>query len=99
MPSPLLYFLCVRISWPRVKLLLGVVGPVVPNVVGKVAAEEASHLFRSRILPIEEPTGGEVVGISPDLELLVGSEMLFWIILYVLHALEDVLDDAVLLQS
>ena len=70
-----------------------------PNVVGKVTAEEASYLFRSRILPIEEPTGGEVVGISTDLELLVGSEMLFRIVLYVLEAVEDVLGAVVLLQS
>lgn len=52
-----------------------------PDLIGEVAAEEASHLFGARVLAVEESSGGEVIGVSADLELLVGSEMLFRVVL------------------
>ncbi len=54
--------------------------PVAPNLVAEVAAEEASYLFRSGILPIEEATGGEVVGVTRNLELLVRDDRLLRVV-------------------
>jgi hypothetical protein len=53
---------------------------VVPNLVGEVAAEVAPDLFKTGVLAIEEATRGEVVGVAADLKLLLGSEMLFRVI-------------------
>jgi hypothetical protein len=53
-----------------------VVGPVVPDLVGEVAAEEATHFLGPWVLAIEETPGGEVVGVGPDPELLVGGQVL-----------------------
>ena len=42
--------------WPsdrQGELELPVVGPVVPGLVGEVAAEEAPQLFRARVLAVE----------------------------------------------
>jgi hypothetical protein len=61
--------------------LLAVVGPVVPHLISKVATEEASYLFGSWVLTVEEPTGGEVVGIATERELRVGGEGLLWVVL------------------
>jgi hypothetical protein len=36
-----------------------------PDLVGEVNAEEASHLFCSGILAVEEPAGGEVIDLPP----------------------------------
>lgn len=53
----------------------------VPDLVGQVAAEESPDLLGPRVLAVEESSGGEVIGVSADLELLVGSEMLFRVVL------------------
>ncbi|MBV9453361.1 MAG: hypothetical protein JOZ19_04470 [Rubrobacter sp.] len=45
-----------------------------PDFIGKVPAEEATHLFRSRVLAVEESAGGEVVGLAGRRELLVRGE-------------------------
>jgi hypothetical protein len=63
----------------------------VPDLVGKVAAEEAPHLFGPWVLAVEEPAWSEVVDLSAKRELLVGSEGLIRIVLEVAKALEDVL--------
>jgi hypothetical protein len=43
------------------QLILCGVGSIMPDLVGEVAAEEASHFFCPRILSIEEPARSEVV--------------------------------------
>src|SRR5215208_797110 len=48
-----------------------VVCPVVPDLVGEVAAKEAPHFFCPRILTIKEPTWHEVVRLASYLELFV----------------------------
>jgi hypothetical protein len=45
-----------------------------PTLIIEIPAEEASHLFCSRVLPVKEPPGSEVVGISSHRELLVGGK-------------------------
>jgi hypothetical protein len=44
--------------------LLAVVSPVVPDLVGEVATEEAPNLLRSRVLAVEESTGGKAATTS-----------------------------------
>ena len=58
----------------RNKLLLTVVGPVVPDLSGKVAAEEASYLFDSRIPTVEESARGEVVEFTVYAKLPIGDD-------------------------
>ena len=60
--------------------------PVVPDFIGEVSAEEASHLFRSGVLAVEEAAGGEVVGFTGSRELLVRGECQVRIILQVAQA-------------
>src|SRR5215207_7140326 len=48
------------------KLLLPIVGPVPPSLVGEVATEEASHLFRSRFPAVEKTSRCEVVRLLVD---------------------------------
>ena len=48
------------------RLPLAVVGPVVPDLISEVAAEEASDLFRTWVLAVEEPSGGKVVGLPVE---------------------------------
>lgn len=50
------------------------VGPEAPGPVGEVAAEGSSCLFGSWIPTVEQPVGGEIVGLSSYRKLLVGSE-------------------------
>ena len=47
---------------------------VVPDLIGKVAAEKPAGLFGPWILAVEETTGGEVIGLIFRLELLVRNE-------------------------
>lgn len=77
---------------------LGAVNPVVPDLVWEIPTEVASHLFRTWVLAVEEAARGEVVDVSADLELLVGSKMLLWVILYISKAFEDALGRIILLQ-
>ena len=58
------------------KLLLPVVGPIVPRFAGKVAAEEAPHHFGSWVPAVEEPAGGEVVELAIHVEFPVGDDFL-----------------------
>ena len=51
--------------------LLSVVGPVAPGLPSEVAAEEAPHLFSSRISAVEKSSRGEVVRLLVDFELFV----------------------------
>ena len=60
--------------------MLPVVGPVTPGLPGKVAAEEASYLFGSRIPAVEESAGGEVVEFAVYAELPVGDYLLVWVV-------------------
>ena len=79
-------------------ILLGVVGPEVPDLIAEVPTEEAptsSALF----LLIKQPTRGEVVSATIDGELLVGGEVLDLPVLQVHEAVEYVLGDALLQQS
>ena len=66
-----------------------------PNVVGKIPTEEASHLFRTGVLAIEETSRAEVVNTTTDGELLVGSQLLVRVVFYVTKAIEDVFSDAI----
>src|SRR5215211_8972476 len=70
---------------------LPVVGPVVPDLVGEVTAEETSHLFGSRALAVEESAGGEVVRLLVELVLLVGGEGVVRVVVQITKALEQVL--------
>ena len=54
--------------------MLPVVEPVVPDLIGEVATEEASQCTRFGVLAVEEPTRGEVVCLLVEPVLLVGSE-------------------------
>jgi hypothetical protein len=60
--------------------LLPVVGPVAPDLISEVAAEESSYLFGSRLLAVEKSTGGEVVEFAVYAELLVGDYLLVWVL-------------------
>jgi len=60
--------------------LLPVVGPVTPDLIGKVAAEEASYLFGSRIPAVEKSSGGEVVEFAVYAELPVRDYILMWVL-------------------
>ena len=79
-------------------LWLGAVNPIVPDLVGEIPTEVAPYLFRTRVLAVEETSGGEVVDVRADLELLVGSKMLLWVVLYISKAFEDALGRRILLQ-
>ena len=65
--------------------------PIAPSLVGEKATEEAPNLFGPGVLPVKEPTRGEIVGFPAYLELFVGNESLLWIILKVAETVEDVL--------
>ena len=58
------------------KFLLPVVGPVVPDLVGEVAAEVASYLFGSWVPAVEKPTRGEVIELAIHVELPVRNDLL-----------------------
>ena len=46
---------------------------MIPDLIGRVdAEEEAPTFFAPRVLTVEEPAGGEVIGFAPHLKLLVG---------------------------
>jgi hypothetical protein len=47
---------------------------MVPDLVGEVATKEAPELFGTRVLAVEEAPGGEIIDVSVDPELLVGSK-------------------------
>ena len=52
-----------------------------PDLIGEVAAEEASHLFGSRLPAVKESAGGEVVELTALVELPVGDdELLLWVV-------------------
>src|ERR671910_2365425 len=72
-------------------LLLPVVGPGVPDLIGEVATEVASQCSSSRVLAVEEPAGGEVVRLLVELVLLVGGEGVVRVVLQITKALEQVL--------
>ena len=59
---------------------LPIIGPVVPDLIGEVAAEEASHLLGSRLPAVEESAGGEVVELTVYVELPVGDDDLVWVV-------------------
>ena len=67
------------------------VGSVVPDLVGEVAAEEAPNLFGPRVPAVEEPPRSEVVELSIYRELQVRRDHLIWVILEVVEASEDTL--------
>jgi hypothetical protein len=75
--------------------MLGAVDSVVPYLVAKVPTEEASHLFRTGVLAVEETSRGEVVSTTTDGELLVGSQLLVRVVFYVTKTIEDVFSDAI----
>ena len=60
---------------------LTIVRSIVPNLVGKVTAEETAYFFRTRVFAVEESTRSEVVGLLADLELPVGGEGLLRVVL------------------
>jgi hypothetical protein len=64
-------------SW----LLENEIGPIVPDLVGEVATEEASHLLRAGFSTVEEPTRGEVVELFALLEHLVRGYGFLWMVL------------------
>src|ERR687894_482399 len=72
-------------------LLLPVVGPGVPDLIGEVATEEASQCSGCPVLAVEEPAGGEVVRLLVELVLLVGGEGSIRVVLQITKALEQVL--------
>jgi hypothetical protein len=72
-------------------LLLPVVGPGVPDLIGEVATEVTSQCSGSRVLAVEKPTGGEVVRLLVELVLLVGGEGVVRVVLQITKALEQVL--------
>jgi hypothetical protein len=57
-----------------------IVGSVVPDLVAQITAEEASYLVGPGIPAIEEPAGGEVVGLSIYRELRVRRDYLVWVV-------------------
>jgi len=61
--------------------LLPVVGPVAPDLISEVSAEESSYLFGARLLALEESAGSEVVEFATYAELLVGDYLLVWVVL------------------
>src|SRR5215210_3840487 len=70
---------------------LAVIGSVVPDFVGEVAAEEASYLFGARVSTVEEPTGGEVVEVAIYRELQVRRDHLVRVVPQIAEASEDAL--------
>jgi hypothetical protein len=60
----------------------------VPDLVGEVVAEEATDFFGTPILAVEESSGGEIVGVGPNPELLVGGQVLVWVVLSVAETRE-----------
>jgi hypothetical protein len=54
---------------------------VAPDLLREVTAEEASHLFCSRVSAIEKPAGSEVVKLSVNIELRVGTDGLVGVVL------------------
>ena len=62
------------------RLLLPIVDPVVPDLIGEVSTEEASHLFSARVPAVEEPTRGEVVELAVHVELPVRNYLLVWMV-------------------
>src|ERR687897_62968 len=75
---------------------LPIIGPIVPSLIGEVAAEEAAHLIASRLPAVEESSGGEVVELAVLVELPIGDEDLVRVVLKVAEAFEDVLCDSIL---
>src|SRR5919199_3042932 len=67
---------------------LPVIGPVVPDLVGEVTAEETAYLLCSGILAVEESTRGKIVGLPVDRELPVGDEDLVRVVLGIAKARE-----------
>ena len=66
-----------------------------PNLLGKVAAEEAPYLFRAGVLAVEKPPRGEVVGLLSYPELLIRGEGVLWVVLKVTKTTQDVLSSNV----
>jgi hypothetical protein len=54
---------------------------VAPNLLREVTAEQASHLFCSSVSAIEKPAGSEVVKLSVNIELRVGTDGLVGVVL------------------
>ena len=67
--------------------ILSRIGPITPDLIGEVAAEESSNFFRPRVLTVEEAPGGEVINLAACSKLLVWSESLLWVVLQVAEAL------------
>ena len=74
-------------------------GAPVPNLVGKVAAAETAHFFRTSVFAVEEPSGSEVVGLLIHLELPVGSEGLFRVVFQIAQVIENILGRGTLPSS
>ena len=62
-------------------------GPVMPNLIGEVAAEVSAHYFIApRVPTVEEASRGEIVNLPTNSKRLVWSESLPWVILKVAEA-------------
>jgi hypothetical protein len=46
----------------------------VPDLIGEVATEEATHFSGSRVFAVEKPAGSEIVRLLVELVLLVGGK-------------------------
>jgi hypothetical protein len=55
----------------------------VPDIVGQVATEEASYLFGTGVLAVEETTRGKVVSLAILHELLIGGQDLIRVVLQI----------------
>ena len=74
-------------------------GSVVPDLVGEVAAEKAPNLSGPRVPAVEEPPRSEVVELPIYRELQVRRYHLVWVILKVVEASEDTLSHRIASHS
>src|SRR5438270_4060331 len=68
-------------QWRDEISLLAVVDPVMPDLVRKIATEEAPYFFCPWLFAVEKPTRCKVVGLVVYREFLVGSDVLLWMVL------------------